>query len=149
MPQVTENMDVPTHELDARNVCAGIYENQLTNACTLQVAVMIDVPFHEVDAHNIVPVWEASNKRETGARTIRPKINRQLDEYLEVGHSCRRFGVKDALRVASRSEYRTPACVHHPSQNQPPAGKYLEVRVVDATDPLDRVRNDQCSHHLP
>jgi hypothetical protein len=27
--------------------------------------------FHEVDAHNVVPVWEASDKREYGARTIR------------------------------------------------------------------------------
>jgi hypothetical protein len=52
-----------------------------------QVAEKIDVPFHEVDAHNVVPVWEASDKRETGARTIRGKINRQLGEYLEVG--CR------------------------------------------------------------
>jgi deoxyribodipyrimidine photo-lyase len=29
------------------------------------------VAFHEVDAHNVVPVWEASPKREYGARTIR------------------------------------------------------------------------------
>ena len=49
-----------------------------------QVAEKIDVPFHEVDAHNVVPVWEASDKRETGARTIRGKINRQLGDYLEV-----------------------------------------------------------------
>jgi deoxyribodipyrimidine photo-lyase len=48
------------------------------------VAEKIDVPFHEVDAHNVVPVWEASDKRETGARTIRGKINRQLGDYLEV-----------------------------------------------------------------
>jgi deoxyribodipyrimidine photo-lyase len=32
------------------------------------------VPFHEVDAHNVVPVWVASDKREYGARTIRPKV---------------------------------------------------------------------------
>lgn len=48
------------------------------------MAEKIDVPFHEVDAHNVVPVWEASDKRETGARTIRNKINRQLGKYLEV-----------------------------------------------------------------
>ena len=36
-----------------------------------------------VDAHNIVPVWVASDKVETGARTIRPKIVRNLPEYLE------------------------------------------------------------------
>lgn len=37
---------------------------------------------HEVDAHNVVPVWTASNKLEYSAKTIRPKINRQLNEYL-------------------------------------------------------------------
>ncbi|KAI8472372.1 MAG: class II photolyase [Monoraphidium minutum] len=40
------------------------------------------VLFHEVDAHNVVPVWEASDKREYGARTIRPKIHRALPEFL-------------------------------------------------------------------
>jgi deoxyribodipyrimidine photo-lyase len=29
------------------------------------------VSLHQVDAHNIVPVWEASDKQEYGARTIR------------------------------------------------------------------------------
>lgn len=41
-----------------------------------------DVPFVQVDAHNIVPVWEASDKQEYSARTIRSKINKKLDEYL-------------------------------------------------------------------
>ena len=41
-----------------------------------------NVPFEEVDAHNIVPVWMASPKIEYAARTIRPKINKQLDRYL-------------------------------------------------------------------
>ncbi|KIY94077.1 deoxyribodipyrimidine photo-lyase [Monoraphidium neglectum] len=40
------------------------------------------VPFHEVDAHNVVPVWSASDKREYGARTIRPKIHKALPEFL-------------------------------------------------------------------
>ena len=34
------------------------------------------VSMHEVDAHNVVPVWEASNKREYAARTIRPRITK-------------------------------------------------------------------------
>ncbi len=42
------------------------------------------VPFVEVDAHNIVPVWEASPKLEYAARTIRPKIQAKLPEFLEV-----------------------------------------------------------------
>lgn len=42
----------------------------------------ITIPFKQVDASNIVPVWEASNKQEYAARTIRPKINKQLKEFL-------------------------------------------------------------------
>ena len=44
----------------------------------------MNVPFHEVDAHNVVPCWEASDKREYGARTIRPKIHKHLPEFLQV-----------------------------------------------------------------
>uniref|UniRef100_A0A2C9JI45 Deoxyribodipyrimidine photo-lyase n=1 Tax=Biomphalaria glabrata TaxID=6526 RepID=A0A2C9JI45_BIOGL len=36
----------------------------------------------QVDAHNIVPCWVASPKLEYGARTIRSKIHKQLDEFL-------------------------------------------------------------------
>lgn len=35
-----------------------------------------------MDAHNIVPCWEASDKLEYSARTIRNKINSKLSEYL-------------------------------------------------------------------
>ena len=58
----------------------------LSAACLLQVSEKIDIPMHEVDAHNVVPVWEASDKRETGARTIRPKIHKKLPEFLQVLH---------------------------------------------------------------
>jgi deoxyribodipyrimidine photo-lyase len=50
----------------------------------VQVAENLSIPFHEVDAHNVVPCWEASDKREYGARTIRPKIHRNLPEFLQV-----------------------------------------------------------------
>lgn len=36
----------------------------------------------EVDAHNIIPCWHASDKMEYAARTIRPKIHRQLPAFL-------------------------------------------------------------------
>jgi len=39
---------------------------------------------HEVDTHNVVPLWEASDKKETAARTIRKKIHTKLPVYLEV-----------------------------------------------------------------
>lgn len=43
---------------------------------------IIKVPLWQVDSHNIVPVWVASDKQEYSARTIRPKINNKLSEYL-------------------------------------------------------------------
>ena len=45
-------------------------------------AVGTGVPMYQVDAHNVVPVWEASPKQETAARTIRPKITKLLGRYL-------------------------------------------------------------------
>jgi len=42
----------------------------------------ITIPFFEVDAHNIVPLWITSSKQEFAARTIRPKIERLLYNYL-------------------------------------------------------------------
>ena len=40
-------------------------------------------PVHEVDSRNIVPARMASDHREFMARTIRPKIQRQLHEFLD------------------------------------------------------------------
>lgn len=37
----------------------------------------------QVDAQNIVPLWETSDKQEYAARTIRNKVNKQLDVYLQ------------------------------------------------------------------
>ena len=36
-----------------------------------------------VDARNIVPVWITSDKQEFAARTIRPKIYKKIDEYID------------------------------------------------------------------
>jgi deoxyribodipyrimidine photo-lyase len=47
------------------------------------VAKHLQIPFHEVDAHNIVPCRVVSDKREYAAATIRPKIHRSLDTFLD------------------------------------------------------------------
>ena len=39
------------------------------------------IPFYQVDTHNVVPVWEASPKREVGARTLRPRIHKVVDKF--------------------------------------------------------------------
>ena len=46
------------------------------------IASSTDCPFHEVDAHNVVPVWEASQKLEVGARTLRGKLAKLYPEFL-------------------------------------------------------------------
>ncbi len=43
-----------------------------------KIAQEASCAIYEVDAHNVVPVWQASDKQEIGARTLRPKINRLL-----------------------------------------------------------------------
>jgi deoxyribodipyrimidine photo-lyase len=43
----------------------------------------LPIPFYEADAHNIVPCWVASPKQEVGARTLRPKMQRLLPEFME------------------------------------------------------------------
>lgn len=43
----------------------------------------INIPFYEVDAHNIVPCFYVSKKQEFGAYTIRPKIHKSLQEFLD------------------------------------------------------------------
>jgi len=40
------------------------------------------ISLHQVDAHNIVPVWVTSEKQEYAARTIRPKVTKNLPEFL-------------------------------------------------------------------
>ena len=43
----------------------------------------IKIPFYEVDTRNIIPCWVTSDKEEFAARTIRPKIHRLLDKYID------------------------------------------------------------------
>ncbi|WP_462325933.1 deoxyribodipyrimidine photo-lyase [Desulfoplanes sp.] len=56
----------------------------------------LEIPLEEVDAHNIVPVWRVSNKQEYAARTIRPKIQRLLAEFLEPFPVWKELPVHDA-----------------------------------------------------
>ncbi len=46
-----------------------------------KVVSKIKIPIYEVDAHNIIPCWLTSDKQEYAAYTIRPKINRKLQEF--------------------------------------------------------------------
>jgi deoxyribodipyrimidine photo-lyase len=56
---------------------------RIKKAWRKSVSDKVEVPFYEIDTHNIVPCWVASQKQEYGAYTIRPKIHRLLEEYLD------------------------------------------------------------------
>lgn len=47
-----------------------------------RVVADASVPVFEADGRNVVPCWVATDKREYGAYTIRPRIHRRLDEFL-------------------------------------------------------------------
>lgn len=75
----------------------------------------------------MVPVWEASDKKEVGARTLRARIHRQLGEYLVEYPACPQVvawpGGRDNL----------PACADWPAviTRAVSAGKAVpEVRTV-------------------
>lgn len=47
-----------------------------------EAAKALPVLVTEVDGRNVVPVWEASDKTEFAAHTLRPKIHKKLREFL-------------------------------------------------------------------
>jgi len=55
---------------------------RLVQAWKKNVAQLISVKMTEIDAHNIVPCWKASDKQEYAAYTFRPKIHKQLKDFL-------------------------------------------------------------------
>lgn len=46
------------------------------------IAEKSDFSVFVVDTHNVVPVWVASDKKEVGAYTLRPKLHKKLEQYL-------------------------------------------------------------------
>ena len=91
-------LDIPFYLLQGNpgDVMAGFVEKEsigtlvcdfdpshLGRAWRGKIAAEVTVPMYEVDARNIVPAWIASPKFEVGARTLRPKIQRLLPEFLE------------------------------------------------------------------
>jgi len=48
------------------------------------ISKKVDIPFYQVESNVVVPVETASDKEEYAARTIRPKINDRMDEFLKI-----------------------------------------------------------------
>lgn len=78
LPKFVEKYKISLIVTDMSPLRTGIeWRNQVCDDL-----VHTDCGFHIVDAHNICPVWTVSDKVEYGARTLRIKINKVLDEYL-------------------------------------------------------------------
>jgi deoxyribodipyrimidine photo-lyase len=50
---------------------------------TLPLLESSNIPLWQVDTHNVVPVWHASDKRQVGARTLRPRIHKVVSTFLQ------------------------------------------------------------------
>jgi deoxyribodipyrimidine photo-lyase len=55
---------------------------RFTDAWREEVGGRLSVRLTEVDGRNIIPCWVASDKEEFAAHTFRPKVHRQLKEFL-------------------------------------------------------------------
>ena len=55
---------------------------RFTDAWRTTVGESVDVQVTEVDGRNIIPCWVASDKEEFAAHTFRPKVHRQLTQFL-------------------------------------------------------------------
>jgi deoxyribodipyrimidine photo-lyase len=65
------------------NLVADFDPLQIKRKWKNEIAKKINIPFYEVDAHNVIPCFYVSEKQEFGAYTIRPKIHKNLPEFLE------------------------------------------------------------------
>lgn len=117
-----------------------------------EIAEKISIPFDEVDAHNIVPVWEASPKQEFGAYTLRPKIRKQLHEFLEEFPAVRvkGQGVRDKINNKNnwkkiRESIKIDDSVYKVSWIKPgekAAEKALRDFINDRLSDYNQIRND-------
>lgn len=72
---------VKKHDIGA--IVTDFYPLKISRSWINNILDKIKIPFFEVDSHNIVPCWIASPKQEFGAYTLRPKINKLLNEFLD------------------------------------------------------------------
>jgi deoxyribodipyrimidine photo-lyase len=70
------------NELDAAAIVTDFSPLRRRRRWADEVSRAARCPVLEVDAHNVVPPWVVTDRREQGARTLRPKLARLLPEFL-------------------------------------------------------------------
>lgn len=78
-----ETVESIAREYDAAGLFFDFSPLRQASAARAALAQRLSLPVFEVDTAHVVPVWAASDKEEFAARTIRPKIHRRVDAFLE------------------------------------------------------------------
>lgn len=109
----------------------------------------IKKPIEVVDAHNIVPVWEASVKKEFAAYTIRHKINKELTDFLTQFPKLQKqktntfpfqkINFQDTLEKAQTNRKVLPVTWCKPGEKE--AQKTLK-NFIDSANEYEEKRND-------
>jgi len=124
---------------------------RLKRAWKKAVLSKIPIPAYEVDAHNIIPCWIASPKQEFAAYTFRPKVKRQLAEFLDDFPSLRKHPfswerrVKDTDWTAIRKSLEVDRAVWEVEWIKPGEKAALQALhhfVEHKLSNYDRKRND-------
>lgn len=98
------------------------------------IAAQADCAVFEVDTHNIVPVWQASDHQEIGARTLRPKYQRMMTDYL------------DEAPAITKHPHTWPGTVQTMKQLQPKIDALVKAVPANGTD-ISRFKPGEAAAH--
>ena len=123
----------------------------------IKISRKINIPFYEVDAHNVVPCFYVSQKKEFGAYTIRPKIHKNLPEFLDDFPRLKKMRYYESISSDSVNwefVYKSlkvnknikPVNWLKPGENQ--AQKILKKFIDNKLNQYYKFRNDPNSNYL-
>mgnify|MGYP000642787670 CR=1 FL=1 len=109
-----------------------------------EVNKKINIPFFEVDAHNVVPCRFISNKEEFAAYTLRSKINKVLDEFLEEYPKVEKhiFNSSEFLNQNHTFNYDLKSFAEYPAEVQ-----WIKPGADNALETLDMFIKNKLSHY--
>ena len=122
-----------------------------------EISKKIEVPFYEVDAHNVVPCFYVSQKQEFGAYTIRPKIHKNLPDFLDNFPKLKKMKSSDSFSSDSidcESVYNSLKVdgkvkpVNWLKPGEGAAHKTLKKFIENKLDIYDNLRNDPNANAL-
>ncbi len=145
---------VARFSIDAELVVADGGQLKIQRKWRQAVAKKIDCAFFEIETNLIIPVTVTSNKQEFAARTIRPKIHRELDNYLtdirhkkpkinSLGLKVENFDISEISKALSKlkidKSVTASVCFTGGTST---AKKQLRKFIREKLDDYDELRND-------